>query len=97
MKCNDFRLGGRYKHKYKVNDEHLIILLEAFTNKDMDKNNFIEIDIKNNELIELIENIKENDLIVIIGHIDSEICEVSDHFNYMNKLLVADKIVTNGN
>ena len=97
MKCNDFRLGGRYKHKYKVNDEHLIILLEAFPNKDINKNNFIEIDIKNKELIDSIENTKENDLLVIAGHIESEICEVSDHFNYINKLLVADKIVTNGN
>lgn len=97
MKCNDFRLGGRYKHKYKVNDEHLIILLEAFANKGMDKNNFIEIDIKNKELIDLIENIKENDLLVVVGHIESEICEVSEHFNYMNKLLVADKMIVSGN
>ena len=97
MNYNDFRLGGRYKHKYKVYDNHLIILMESFANKDNNKNEFIEIDIYDNELISLVEQVEDNELIAIIGHIESETCTINDNFNYMNKILVADKLMRKGN
>lgn len=99
MNYNDFRLGGRYKHKYEVSDKHYIILIEAFSNKNEPINNhsFIEIDILDDELISIINNLNENELIAIIGHIESEVCTVNDNFKYMNKLLVADKIIIKGN
>ena len=97
MNYNDFRLGGRYKHKYKINDKHYIVLLEALSNKQELDHDFIEIDIIDDELISIINNLNENELIAIIGHIKSEVCTINDNFNYMNKLLVADKIMTKGN
>ena len=97
MNYNDFRLGGRYKHKCKINDEHYIILVEPFSNKKNNRNDFIEVDIYDQELIQLINRLEENELIAVIGHIESEVCTINDNFNFMDKLLVAEKIITKGN
>ena len=58
---------------------------------------FIEIDIYDKELITYIDNLNENDLVGIFGHIESEIRNLNDNFNYMNKKLVAEKIIIKGN
>lgn len=58
---------------------------------------FVEIDIYDKELITRIDNLNENDLIGVFGHIESEVCNLYDNSNYMNKKLVADKIMTKGN
>ena len=68
--------------KYKVNDNHLIMLMESFANKNNNKNEFIEIDIYDNDLISLVEQVEDNELIAIIGHIESETCTINDNFNY---------------
>lgn len=97
MNYNYFRLGGRYKYKYKVDDNHLIILLETFTNKSKGNSEFIEIDIYDKDLIYLSEQLNENELVGFIGHFKSEVCTINDNFSYMNKLLVADKLMRKGN
>ena len=97
MNYNDFRLGGRYKHKYKAGENHLIILLEAFANKGKTKNDFIEVCVCDKDLISVVDRLEENELIAVLGHIESELCVVNDNFNFMDKVLVADKIMRKGN
>ena len=65
--------------------------------KNVKEPTFIEIDIYDKELITYIDNLNENDLVGIFGHIESEIRNLNDNFNYMNKKLVAEKIITKGN
>ena len=97
MNYNSFKLAGRYIHNYKDNENHYIILIALMYPINKKNHSFIEIDILDDELISIINNLNENELIAIIGHIESEVCTVNDNFKYMNKLLVADKIITKGN
>jgi len=89
---NEFKLGGRYKHSSKVNDNHKKILVEVF---DKDNNQFIEVDIFDKDLLNI--SFVENELVVISGHIKSEVCYVNDEVNFLERLLVADKIMRKGN
>ena len=97
MNYNSFKLAGRYIHKYKDNDNHYIILIALMYPINKKEPTFIEIDIYDKELITYIDNLNENDLVGIFGHIESEIRNLNDNFNYMNKKLVAEKIITKGN
>ena len=97
MNYNSFKLAGRYIHKYKDNDNHYIILIALMYPINKKEPTFIEIDIYDKELITYIDNLNENDLIGVFGHIESEIRNLNDNFNYMNKKLVADKLITKGN
>ena len=97
MNYNSFKLAGRYIHKYKDNDTHYIILIALMYPINKKEPTFVEIDIYDKELITRIDNLNENDLIGVFGHIESEVCNLNDNFNYMNKKLVADKIMTKGN
>ena len=97
MNYNSFKLAGRYIHKYKDNDNHYIILIALMYPINKKEPTFIEIDIYDKELITRIDNLNENDLIGVFGHIESEIRNLNDNFNYMNKKLVADKLITKGN
>lgn len=97
MNYNSFKLAGRYIHKYKDNENHYIILIALMYPINKKEPTFIEIDIYDKELITYIDNLNENDLVGIFGHIESEIRNLNDNFNYMNKKLVADKIMTKGN
>lgn len=97
MNYNSFKLAGRYIHKYKDNDNHYIILIALMYPINKKEPTFIEIDIYDKELITCIDNLNENDLIGVLGHIESEIRNLNDNFNYMNKKLVAEKIITKGN
>lgn len=97
MNYNSFKLSGRYIHKYKDNDNHYIILIALMYPINKKEPTFIEIDIYDKELITYIDNLNENDLVGIFGHIESEIRNLNDNFNYMNKKLVADKLITKGN
>lgn len=92
---NEFKLGGRYKHFFKIDDTHFQILVEVF--KDEKNTVFIEVDIFDKELISLIDNLKENELVFIFGHVDREIIQVNAELNFMDKLLIADKIIRKGN
>ena len=93
MNYNSFKLAGRYIHKYKDNDNHYIILIALMYPINKKEPTFIEIDIYDKELITYIDNLNENDLVGIFGHIESEIRNLNDNFNYMNKKLVAEKII----
>ena len=84
-------------YKYKNNENHYIILIALMYPINKKEPTFIEIDIYDKELITYIDNLKENDLVGIFGHIESEIRNLNDNFNYMNKKLVAEKIITKGN
>ena len=97
MNYNSFKLAGRYIHKYKDNENHYIILIALMYPINKKEPTFIEIDIYDKELITYIDNLNENDLVGIFGHIESEIRNLNDNFNYMNKKLVAEKIMTKGN
>ena len=97
MNYNSFKLAGRYIHNYKDNENHYIILIALMYPINKKEPTFIEIDIYDKELITYIDNLNENDLVGIFGHIESEIRNLNDNFNYMNKKLVADKIMTKGN
>ena len=97
MNYNSFKLAGRYIHNYKDNENHYIILIALMYPINKKEPTFIEIDIYDKELITCIDNLNENDLVGIIGHIESEIRNLNDNFNYMNKKLVAEKIITKGN
>ena len=97
MNYNSFKLAGRYIHKYKDNDNHYIILIALMYPINKKEPTFIEIDIYDKELITCIDNLNENDLIGVFGHIESEIRNLNDNFNYMNKKLVAEKIIIKGN
>lgn len=97
MNYNSFKLAGRYIHKYKDNENHYIILIALMYPINKKEPTFIEIDIYEKELITYIDNLNENDLVGIFGHIESEIRNLNDNFNYMNKKLVAEKIITKGN
>ncbi len=97
MNYNSFKLAGRYIHKYKDNENHYIILIALMYPINKKEPTFIEIDIYDKELITYIDNLNENDLVGIFGHIESEIRNLNDNFNYMNKKLVADKLITKGN
>ena len=97
MNYNSFKLAGRYIHKYKDNENHYIILIALMYPIDKKEPTFIEIDIYDKELITCIDNLNENDLIGVFGHIESEIRNLNDNFNYMNKKLVAEKIITKVN
>ena len=97
MNYNSFKLAGRYILKYKDNDNHYIILIALMYPINKKEPTFIEIDIYDKELITYIDNLNENDLVGIFGHIESEIRNLNDNFNYMNKKLVADKLITKGN
>lgn len=97
MNYNSFKLAERYIHKYKDNDNHYIILIALMYPINKKEPTFIEIDIYDKELITYIDNLNENDLVGIFGHIESEIRNLNDNFNYMNKKLVADKLITKGN
>ena len=97
MNYNSFKLAGRYIHKYKDNDTHYIILIALMYPINKKEPTFVEIDIYDKELITYIDNLNENDLVGIFGHIESEIRNLNDNFNYMNKKLVADKLITKGN
>ena len=93
MNYNSFKLAGRYIHKYKDNENHYIILIALMYPINKKEPTFIEIDIYDKELITYIDNLNENDLVGIFGHIESEIRNLNDNFNYMNKKLVAEKII----
>lgn len=97
MNYNSFKFAGRYIHKYKDNENHYIILIALMYPINKKEPTFIEIDIYDKELITCIDNLNENDLIGVFGHIESEIRNLNDNFNYMNKKLVAEKIITKGN
>lgn len=97
MNYNSFKLAGRYINKYKDNENHYIILIALMYPINKKEPTFIEIDIYDKELITCIDNLNENDLIGVFGHIESEIRNLNDNFNYMNKKLVAEKIITKGN
>lgn len=97
MNYNSFKLAGRYIHKYKDNENHYIILIALMYPINKKEPTFIEIDIYDKELITCIDNLNENDLIGVFGHIESEIRNLNDNFNYMNKKLVAEKIITKVN
>ena len=97
MNYNSFKLAGRYIHNYKDNENHYIILIALMYPINKKEPTFIEIDIYDKELITCIDNLNENDLVGIIGHIESEIRNLNDNFNYMNKKLVAEKIIIKGN
>ena len=97
MNYNSFKLAGRYIHKYKDNENHYIILIALMYPINKKEPTFIEIDIYDKELISRIDNLNQNDLIGVFGHIESETCNLNDSFKYMNKKLVADKIMTKGN
>ena len=97
MNYNSFKLAGRYIHKYKDNENHYIILIALMYPINKKEPTFIEIDIYDKELITYIDNLNENDLVGIFGHIESEIRNLNDNFNYMNKKLVAEKIIIKGN
>ena len=97
MNYNSFKPAGRYIHKYKDNENHYIILIALMYPINKKEPTFIEIDIYDKELITYIDNLNENDLVGIFGHIESEIRNLNDNFNYMNKKLVAEKIITKGN
>jgi hypothetical protein len=97
MNYNSFKLAGRYIHNYKDNENHYIILIALMYPINKKEPTFIEIDIYDKELITYIDNLNENDLVGIFGHIESEIRNLNDNFNYMNKKLVAEKIITKGN
>lgn len=97
MNYNSFKLAGRYIHKYKDNENHYIILIALMYPINKKEPTFIEIDIYDKELITYIDNLNENDLVGIFGHIELEIRNLNDNFNYMNKKLVAEKIITKGN
>lgn len=97
MNYNSFKLAGRYIHKYKDNENHFIILIALMYPINKKEPTFIEIDIYDKELITYIDNLNENDLVGVFGHIESEIRNLNDNFNYMNKKLVAEKIITKGN
>ena len=97
MNYNSFKLAGRYIHKYKDNENHYIILIALMYPINKKEPTFIEIDIYDKELITCIDNLNENDLIGVFGHIESEIRNLNDNFNYMNKKLVAEKIIIKGN
>ena len=97
MNYNSFKLAGRYIHNYKDNENHYIILIALMYPINKKEPTFIEIDIYDKELITYIDNLNENDLIGVFGHIESEIRNLNDNFNYMNKKLVAEKIITKGN
>ena len=97
MNYNSFKLAGRYIHNYKDNENHYIILIALMYPINKKEPTFIEIDIYDKELITYIDNLNENDLVGIFGHIESEIRNLNDNFNYMNKKLVADKLITKGN
>ena len=97
MNYNSFKLAGRYIHKYKDNENHYIILIALMYPINKKEPTFIEIDIYDKELITCIDNLNENDLIGVFGYIESEIRNLNDNFNYMNKKLVAEKIITKGN
>ena len=97
MNYNSFKLAGRYIHKYKDNENHYIILIALMYPINKKEPTFIEIDIYDQELITCIDNLNENDLIGVFGHIESEIRNLNDNFNYMNKKLVAEKIITKVN
>ena len=97
MNYNSFKLAGRYIHKYKDNDNHYIILIALMYPINKKEPTFIEIDIYDKELITCIDNLNENDMIGVFGHIESEMRNLNDNFNYMNKKLVAEKIIIKGN
>ena len=97
MNYNSFKLAGRYIHNYKDNENHYIILIALMYPINKKEPTFIEIDIYDKELITCIDNLNENDLIGVFGHIESEIRNLNDNFNYMNKKLVAEKIITKVN
>ena len=97
MNYNSFKLAGRYIHNYKDNENHYIILIALMYPINKKEPTFIEIDIYDKELITYIDNLNENDLVGIFGHIESEIRNLNDNFNYMNKKLVAEKIIIKGN
>ncbi len=97
MNYNSFKLAGRYIHNYKDNENHYIILIALMYPINKKEPTFIEIDIYDKELITCIDNLNENDLIGVFGHIESEIRNLNDNFNYMNKKLVAEKIIIKGN
>ena len=97
MNYNSFKLAGRYIHNYKDNENHYIILIALMYPINKKEPTFIEIDIYDKELITYIDNLNENDLIGVFGHIESEIRNLNDNFNYMNKKLVAEKIIIKGN
>ena len=69
MNYNSFKLAGRYIHKYKDNDNHYIILIALMYPINKKEPTFIEIDIYDKELITYIDNLNENDLVGIFGHI----------------------------
>ena len=93
MNYNSFKLAGRYIHNYKDNENHYIILIALMYPINKKEPTFVEIDIYDKELITRIDNLNENDLIGVFGHIESEIRNLNDNFNYMNKKLVAEKII----
>ena len=94
---NSFRIIGRYIHKYEDTEDHYIILISMTFSKNKEKSNFIEVDIFDKDLIAVINNLNQNDLVGIVGHMESEVCTLNDNFKFMNKLLVADKLITKGN
>lgn len=97
MNYNSFKLAGRYIHNYKDNENHYIILIALMYPINKKEPTFIEIDIYDKELITCIDNLNENDMIGVFGHIESEMRNLNDNFNYMNKKLVAEKIIIKGN
>ena len=97
MNYNSFKLAGRYIHNYKDNENHYIILIALMYPINKKEPTFIEIDIYDKELITCIDNLNENDMIGVFVHIESEMRNLNDNFNYMNKKLVAEKIIIKGN
>lgn len=97
MNYNSFKLAGRYIHNYKDNENHYIILIALMYPINKKEPTFIEIDIYDKKLITCIDNLNENDMIGVFGHIESEMRNLNDNFNYMNKKLVAEKIIIKGN
>lgn len=101
MKGNYFKLAGRYKQLCEFDENHTCILIDSMPilkeEKEIIKNFFIEIDIYDKELISLVKNLKENDPILIEGHIETEFQKLDVDFTFINKILVAEKIMTKGN
>ena len=88
---NNFEIIGKFKYLCEVDNKHKKIFL-SINNKENKECYLMEIEILN-ELINIVKRIKENQLIYVRGHIETELCKVENEITFIDKLLIADKLI----
>lgn len=77
MKQNEFRIIGRYHHKFIPTTDYGIGLFAVY---DFDKNKweYLEVEFKE-DLVSILNSFNEKQLVGITGHIESFGCLVADN------------------